>query len=254
MSTTKKMTSSDVSEELLLARYWQLDLSAEQIHEIDTLIESDAELRERWEQLGMDLTVLKRTEESAAPADTVRRLQQQLRLRADSEAFKSSQRSKLWPWQNIFKFAGTFVAGAAAVLLWVNATRAPGPAPIGNEVALELPTQPADSPHRLSLQAVRLHVTETQALLQRTARGDGEQKQLLEEAIAQNQSLQLQALKQGQSDLARVLAALQPVLVELAKAESTESSSGLVEQFEFESQALLTKLQARSSQSMPDTI
>jgi anti-sigma-K factor RskA len=261
MSTIKKLTLSDVSEELLLARYWQLDLSAEQIHEIDALIESDADLCARWEKLGMDLAALKRNKEAAAPADTMRRLQQQLRLRADSEAINPPQRS----WQNIFKFAGTFAAGAAAVLLWMNATRAPDPAPIGSEVAIELSTQLRDAPNKfmsdvlprqnkLSLQTVRLHVMETQALLERTAVSDGEQQELLKEAIAQNKSLQLRAQQQGQADLARVLAALQPVLIELAEADSAQSSSGLVEQFEFESQALLTKLQARSSQSTPDTI
>jgi anti-sigma factor RsiW len=241
MNTPTMICATDVTEELLLARFWQLDLSADQMRQVDALIAADPHLLARWERLRADMTALKPVAVPAIPFDMLRRLRQQLKLRAEH-----IQPKPQWP-----RFVAAFAAGAAAVLFWVHTSTAPtGNAPVAIEVAAQIPPAQND----LSLPAVRVHLTEAQDLLRVYDQADGDQQKLLADVIAQNQSYQFRATQRGQSDLARVLGALQPVLIALQQADQTDARRGLIEQFEFESQALLTKLQARASQSVPKTI
>ncbi len=248
MSFENMTDANALTDEQLLARYWQLDLSAEEIRQIDALIASDASVLARWRAIQCDLALLKpQSDVNIAPA-TLKRLQQQLRLHAQSGLAKPQ-----WP-----KFAATSAAGAAAVLLWMSLPRTPMQNIGGTtDIAIVSPVPAGQSSkelNRVSLRAVSLHLMEAQAMLARTDYQQTEQRELLADVLAQNQSFQQRAAQQGQADLARVLAALQPVLIELAKADQAELRGGLIEQFEFESHALLTKLQQRSSQYVPDTI
>ena len=175
------------------------------------------------------------------PPAALRRLQQRLRLRAESSPAKPQKP----------RFAATFAAGAAAVLLWMNLPRAPLENTGGST---EIAVINRVRSNQVSPRALSLHLTEAQALLQRTDYQQADQRALLADLLAQNQSFQQRAAQQGQADLARVLAALQPVLIELSIADQAEQRNGLVKQFEFESHALLTKLQQRASKFVPDTI
>jgi hypothetical protein len=260
---THSIRPSDVTEELLIARFWQLEMSSEQIAQLDGLIATDALLLARWQKLCADMTALTPQAAPTLAPFTLRRLQQRLKLHAEPSA------ARQWP-----KFVATFAAGTAAVSLWISIPRTPtGSAPIAPQVVdttkvpdFSLPTresrpgvtfQPKESrpaQNASSLRAVSLHLREAHELVVAYDAADGAQQKLLADVIAQNQRCQLHARTLGQNELARVLGALEPVLIALQDADERDDTRGLVEQFEFESHAVLTKLRGHASKFAPKTI
>ena len=106
----------------------------------------------------------------------------------------------------------------------------------------------------MSLPALRAHLLQTQMLLDKFDPNNAQERALLDEIIAQNQSYAQRAQRLGHSDLARVLRALEPVLVEVENIQEPEARAALINQFEFEADSLQTKLQARASKQVPKTI
>ena len=218
--TSHTLTAAELSDESLLARIWQLDPSAEQVQQIDQLIATDAIVGERFQRMLSDLQALMPQPVALAPPDLLARLQRRLRLHA-----QPSQAKPHWT-----KLAVAFSAGALATMILVNVQPPVAPVPVpavrpephadreSRESGTEDKSRESVTAHAANpgLRSVALHLNDAQKLLRGFAlkRSDQkEQRELLEDAIAQNYGLQLRAKQHGRSDLARLLAALQPCVL-----------------------------------------
>ena len=243
-----------MTDDELLLFHFSDGLTPERVAEIQTALDRDAVLRERLAQLRAHLATLSQTEDSALPADVQYRLQQKLRrLHA---AAQTPPRADFWrairpqsTW-----FLPAFAAGVGALTMWLYTQ---GVAPPTQPVVALTPSvsMPAQAQTQsMSLPALRAHLLQTQLLLESFDPSNSEERALLGEIIAQNQNYAARAQQLGRADLARVLRALEPVLVEVENINEPSVRAALIEQFEFEANSLQTKLQTRASKQVPKTI
>ncbi len=251
-----------MTDDELLLFHFSDGLTSERVAEIQTALGCDSVLRERLAQLRAHLATLSQTEDNALPAAVQYRLQQKLRRLHD--AAQTPPRADFWrairpqsTW-----FLPAFAAGVGALTMWLYTQGiAPPTQPV---VALppnvsvpaqaQTQTQTQTQTQSMSLPALRAHLLQTQLLLESFDPSNSEERALLGEIIAQNQNYAARAQQLGRADLARVLRALEPVLVEVENINEPSARAALIEQFEFEANSLQTKLQARASKQVPKTI
>ena len=218
-------------------------LSTDRIEKIRIALENDAVLRDRLAQLRANLTTLKQTDSEALPAAVQRRLQLKLQqlhtasLPPVGEPFWRLHKQSTW-------LLPAFTAGSGALLMWFYTQ------------GIEPNARPAQhqQAQTMSLPALRAHLLQTQALLENFDPNDAQKRALLVEIINQNQNYAERAQRLGRADLARVLRALEPVLVEVENLKEPSARAALIDQFEFEANSLQTKLQAHASKPVPKTI
>jgi len=240
-----------MTDDELLLFYYSDGLPNARLEQIRIALEGDAILRERLAQLRGHLTTLSQIDTVELPAALQRRLQ--LKLRQLHSASLRPARAPFWrvasmqsPW-----LLPTFAAGAGALLMWLYTQGVtPNTQPMASEQGLPIPAQT----QTMSLPALRAHLLQTQTLLESFDPSNAQERALLAEIIAQNQNYAERAQRLGRADLARVLRALEPVLVEVETIKEPSARAALIEQFEFEANSLQTKLQARASKQVPKTI
>ena len=240
-----------MTDDELLLFHFSDGLPTDRMEQIRIALESDAALRERLMQLRAHLTTLKQTDNEALPAALQRRLQ--LKLQQLRTASLPPTRTPFWraartqsPW-----LLPTFAAGAGALLMWlVTQGVTPDMQPLASDQGTSVPAQL----QTMSLPALRAHLIQTQTLLASFDPSNAQERALLAEIIVQNQNYAERAQRLGRADLARVLRALEPVLVEVESIQEPSARAALIDQFEFEANSLQTKLQARASKHVPKTI
>ena len=177
----------------------------------------------------------------------------QLKLRQLHDASLAPARPPFWrtPRTQAAWLVPAFTAGAGALLMWLYTQGVtPNTQPLASEPGASIPAQVQS----MSLPALRAHLLQTQMLLATFDPNNAQERALLDEIIAQNQSYAMRAQRLGRADLARILRALEPVLVEVENIEEPDARAALINQFEFEANSLQTKLQARASKQVPKTI
>lgn len=238
-----------MTDDELLLFHFSDGLSTDRIKQVRIALENDAVLRDRLAQLRANLTTLKQTDSEVLPAAVQRRLQLKLQqlhtasLPPIGEPFWRLHKQSTW-------LLPAFTAGAGALLMWFYTQRiepstrpsAARSAPISGQV------------QTVSLSALRAHLLQTQALLETFDPNDAQECALLVEIISQNQNYAERAQRLGRADLARVLRALEPVLVEVENLKEPSARAALIDQFEFEANSLQTKLKARASKPVPKII
>ena len=245
-----------MTDDELLLFHFSDGLSAERVAQIQTALDGDAVLRKRLAQLRAHLAALNHAGEDTLPAAVQRRLQ--LKLRQLHAASRAPARLPFWriprtqsPW-----LLPAFAAGAGALVMWLYTQGVtPNTQPLASEHrASERGASMPEQAQTMSLPALRAHLLQTQMLLENFDPDNAQERALLDEIIAQNQSYAERAQRLGRADLARVLRALEPVLVEVENLKEPDARAALINQFEFEADSLQTKLQARASKQVPKTI
>ena len=250
-----------MTDDELLLFHFSDGLTPERVAEIQTALAGDAVLRERLAQLRAHLAALNHAGEDTLPAAVQRRLQ--LKLQQLHAASRAPARLPFWripraqsPW-----LIPAFAAGAGALVMWLYTQGVtPNTQPLATEHGASehgVVEQGASNPEQaqtMSLSALRAHLLQTQALLENFDANNAQERALLSEIIAQNQNYAMRAQRLGRADLARVLRALEPVLVEVENIKEPDARAALINQFEFEADSLQTKLQARASKQVPKTI
>ena len=240
-----------MTDDELLLYHFSDGLTPERLAEIQMALDGDATLQERLAQLRAHLLDLKDANAEAIPAGVHQRLQ--LKLRQLHNASLAPARMSFWrlPRMQSAWLVPVFAASAGALVMWFYTQGlTPSTQPLISE---QLALISAQSPS-LSLPALRAHLMQTQTLLAAFDPSNSQEQALLGEIIAQNQSYAVRAQRLGRADLARVLRALEPVLVEAGNINEPNARAALIEQFEFEADSLQTKLRARASKQVPKTI
>lgn len=239
-----------MTDDELLLFHFSDGLSAERLAQIRITLEGDAVLRDRLAQLRAGLASLKPADVEV-PAAVQRRLQ--LKLQQLNTATRPPVRAPFWqaarqqsPW-----LLPAFAVGAGALIMWLYTQ---GVTPNTQNLALEHGAPVSAQVQTMSLPALRAHLLQTQALLENFDPNDSQERALLAEIITQNQNYAARAQRLGRADLARVLRALEPVLIEVENIKEPDARAALINQFEFESKSLQTKMQARASKQVPNTI
>ena len=248
-----------MTDDELLLFHFSDGLSAERVAQIQTALANDADLRKRLALLQAHLSTLSAKADVALPAPVQRRLQ--LKLRQLQSASMAPARAPFWhlPGTQSAWLLPAFAASAGALVMWLYTyqgampnTQPPNTQPLASAPAPAAATSaPAQT---MSLPALRAHLLQTQTLLENFDPNNAQERALLGEIIAQNQSYAMRAQRLGRGDLARVLRALEPVLVEVENLKEPGARAALINQFEFEADSLQTKLQARASKQAPKTI
>ncbi len=241
-----------MTDDELLLFHLSDGLSAERVAQIQTALASDADLRKRLAHLQADLTTLNAKADVALPEPVQQRLQ--LKLRQLQSASMAPARAPFWhlPRTQSAWLLPAFAASAGALVMWLYTHQ--GAMPNTQPLALAPATATSAQAQTMSLPALRAHLLQTQTLLETFDPTSSQERALLGEIIAQNQNYAARAQQLGRADLARVLRALEPVLVEVENINEPSARAALIEQFEFEANSLQTKLQARASKQAPKTI
>lgn len=240
-----------MTDDELLLFHFSDGLRPERMAEIQTALEGDATLRERLTQLRAHLTALRGKDNTALPAAVQYRLQRKLRQLHDESL--APAHAPLWriPRSQAAWILPAFAAGVGAFFMWLYTQGVtPNTQPLASEQVAPIPAQA----QTVSLPALRAHLLQTQMLLENFDPNNAQERALLDEIIAQNQIYVEHAQRLGRSDLARILRALEPVLVEVENIKEPDARAALINQFEFEANSLQTKLQARASKQVPKTI
>jgi hypothetical protein len=245
-----------MTDDELLLFHFSDGLTPERVAQIQIALDGDATLRERLAQLRAHLAALNHAGEDTLPDAVQRRLQ--LKLQQLHEASRAPARLPFWrtpraqsPW-----LLPAFAAGAGALVMWLYTQGVtPNTQPLATEHgASEQVVSNPEQAQTMSLPALRAHLLQTRALLETFDANNAQERALLSEIIAQNQNYAMRAQRLGRADLARVLRALEPVLVAVENLKEPDARAALINQFEFEADSLQTKLQARASKQVPKTI
>ena len=239
-----------MTDDELLLFHFSDGLSAERVAQIQTALASDADLRERLAHLQADLTTLNAKADVALPEPLQRRLQLKLRQLQTASMAPARAPFRHLPRTQSAWLLPAFAASAGALVMWLYTQVTPNSQPLASAPVATISAQA----QTMSLPALRAHLLQTQMLLETFDPNNAQERALLSEIIAQNQNYAERAQRLGRADLARVLRALEPVLVEVENIKEPDARAALINQFEFEANSLQTKLQARSSKQVPKTI
>ena len=241
---------TDMNDEKLTLYYYDDGLSDAERREVKAALDADAELRARYESLCRELDALKPAETGAAPADMVARFHDTIHRAAKLDAQRTPERDQ----GRGFHFLSFAWGGAVAAVLVAGIA-------IGVYIASDDVAAPVDVPVATTTSSgsfargLKVHLAESNnniaAMPIDTA---AERTLLIRHIVQQNRIFELAAEQNGSDNLARVLRAFEPILVELAREDlAPEDAEALRSQLMFELNVVLTKL-SRDSSDETDTI
>ncbi|MEM8683537.1 MAG: hypothetical protein AAGF72_08910 [Pseudomonadota bacterium] len=226
-----------MNDEKLMLYFYEDGLDAAERSAIRERLKTDVEYRGRYQRLCEDLQQL-HTPDVAAPESLKNRLHDLVEQSAQRE--QHSKRRRRFDLTAFFfgvAVTAALVVGVGLGSLLDRPTATP---------ASELMTAQTVSTDTLK-RGVQVHFAETRSRLL-----DSEADRILVAArmIEQNRSLEALADDGGAHDLARILRAMEPVLVSLATEDlSPQQAAAMQQQLIFEINVVLTKLARQSSDS-----
>jgi hypothetical protein len=238
-----KMTEKTISDEILILYYYKDGLSETQRAEVQAAMRQDVAMRTRYEQLRADLDDLDGQEVVSPAPDAVARWHDSIDRAARIEHQRAAPRSRTF-------LLPSFTWGAAlAATLVVGigignylAGRGPVEPPINDYVAGNVDPLPRSASASFA-RGLAVHLRATrQELANLPAEATSERSMLLSQIIRQNRMFERAAAEKDSEDIARVLRALEPILVQLASADlSPAEAKALQAQLAFELNVVLTK-------------
>ena len=238
-----------MNEEKLTLYYYDDGLSDAERREIAAALEADASLRARYEALCGELDALKSPEPIAPPPDMVARFHATIERAATLEIQRRPAVNPGNRWR-FLSFAGGGIIAAALVAgigigIYIR----------GGDTAAPVEVPVAAAPSGSFARGLKVHLAKSNdniaAMPMDTV---PERAMLVMHIVQQNRIFELAAEQNGSDDLARVLRAFEPVLLELAQEDlSPEEASALRDQLMFELNVVLTKLSRNTSEQV-DTI
>jgi anti-sigma factor RsiW len=234
-----------MNDDTLLLYYFDDGLSTGERHEVESALRADAALAARYDALCRELDRVGDAEVAAVPGHFLARWHEAVEKAARRE--RPVRRRRL-----VFLLpsllAAAAVAGAFAMGLGIGFRHGgdappvpPAVAATGGDVSQAVPAVFVRGMQTYLLDA-RRELTTMQA------DPAGAKSQLIGQLLAQNRMFELAAERNDAQDLARVLRAFEPILVQLAADDiAPEDAESLRRQLSFELNVMLTKLSSGTS-------
>ena len=237
------MTGMTISDDILVLYYYKDGLSETQRAAVQAAMRQDVAMRARYEQLRADLDDLDGQEAVLPTADAVARWYDSIDRAARVEHQRATPRSRTFLLPSFTwgaALAATLVAGIGIgnYLSGRGAVEAPRNDYVAGNV------DPVPRPASATFaRGLAVHLRESrQELANLPAEPGSERTMLLSQMIQQNRMFERAAAERDSEDIARVLRALEPVLVQLASADlSPAEARALQAQLSFELNVVLTK-------------
>ena len=229
-----------VNEETLTLYYFDDGLTAAERRDVEAALESDLELAERYRALCSELDAFTDLPVPEAPVTLAPRLHAALDRAAEQA---SSARARPTFHFGSF-FWGTAVAASLAIGIAIGFLVAPGSSPTPPVAAVA-----AEDSHSSLSRGLLVHFRESRDTLSALdVTANGERDQLIMNIVQQNRLFERMATQTDSQDLARVLRALEPILIKLASEDITaDEAAKLQSQLAFELNIVLTKLSRQVS-------
>lgn len=240
-----------MNDDILTLYYYKDGLTETELLQVRSVLEKDASLRARYEQLCEDLARFDAPDTVPVAADAAARWHDSIARAARLEQQRRQPAGRV---VHIPSFAwGTVVAAALVVGIglgfYLSEQREPEPAIDPGMVVNVTPEM--RSPPVAFARGLQVHLRESRQDLAALPADAGEERaMLIMHMIQQNRLFERAAEQNDSSDLARVLRAFEPILMRLATNDLTpEDAEALQAQLAFELNVMLTKLGKNASES-----
>lgn len=235
-----------IDEQTLTLYYWNDGLDAAERANVEQALATDHLLAARYRALSERLNALREDIPATAPTHLKHQWHDLVTREARLERQKSAPEPRRFPWLGIGAAFASVLALGIAIGVWMPR----GESPVATDVATTESVPPAATLHDGAFErGLRVYLEDRQhQLAGLESRSGDERSTLLLQIVAQNRLFEQAAEKQQSPEIARLMRALEPVLLRLASDEAQgQDAEALQRQLTFEMNALLTKLQAPSS-------
>jgi hypothetical protein len=233
-----------VDDDILTLYYYRDGLSDAERQRVRAALEHDASLRARYDELRADLARFDAPPVVAAPDDM------KARWRDGVDRAARLERQAAQPVARTFhlpSFAwGSAVAATLVVGFGLYLAREPAPEPVPDASVADATTAPERLPSLAFERGLQVHLRDTRRELAGLPTDVGEERvMLIMRMVQQNRSYERAATQNG----ARVLRALEPVLIELAAEDIPPAQAqALQDRLAFELKVTLTRLERAVSE------
>lgn len=235
-----------ITEDTLTLYYYEDGLTASERRDVEAALGADPELAERFRALCSELDAFTDLPVPDAPVTLAPRLHAALDEAAEQTGLTPVRSGPSFHFGSFFW--GTAVAASLAVGIAIGFLLAPDtPSPTSPPVVA---AQTEDGANSLS-RGLLVHFRDSRdAISTLDSTTNGERSQLIMNIVQQNRLFERMATQTDSQDLARVLRALEPILVKLAAEDVTpDEASRLQSQLAFELNIVLTKLSRQVSEN-----
>jgi hypothetical protein len=239
-----------ITDEILTLYYYGDGLTVAERVRVQHALEQDAGLRERYEQLRADLDSLLAAPPASARPDAIARWHDSIERAARFEHQRAAPSGRAF---HLPSFTwGAVVAAALVAGIGIGAFFAGNtvmePA-IQDGIADNVMQPEPASPSATFARGLAVHLRESrQELAGLSAEAGSERAMLITHMLQQNRMFERAAAENGSQDIARVLRAFEPILVQLAADDiSPEEAQALQTQLAFELNVVLTKFRRNAS-------
>lgn len=238
-----------MNDELLTFYFYNDGLNDDERRQVEQAICSDSVVRARYESLSAELASLGNVDVEAVPSDMLQRWHDSIDRAARMERAAVSQPapSHKWYWLGV----GTAITAALVIgitigtLMTGGQSRTPDPV-LAHRTVPPATTESLQTPFTRSMKVYFRDSRESLADMPVDA--DVERILLVARIIEQNRMYVRAAEHNDSHDLARVLRAFEPILVQLAADDITpEDAENLRDKLAFQLDVMLTKLLRQSS-------
>lgn len=244
-----------MNDDKLILYFYKDGLSDTERRDIAVQLERDAALRERYDILCRDLQEIRDSTTATPPPDTVARWHDSIDRAATLERNRARPTGNglhlpSFAWGTAI--AAVLVAGIAIGLYFGSRNQAPT---IIDPSALIVETAPESDTGSAFTRGMQVHFRDSRQSIDSLSAASGDDRALLIlNIIQQNRLFARQAKQNNTPELARVLRAFEPVLLQLANPElSGEQVANLQSQLAFELSVMLTKLETAPSKEAGNT-
>jgi hypothetical protein len=237
-----------ITEDTLLLYYYD-ELPPGERMEIDVALDADPALTSRYRDLCAALADWRGSAETPAPDEQKRRWHDSIDKMAKANAGRPRVRRegpRFW----LFGIAAALTAAlVAGVFIGTNLVEQPVPYVVPDTSSAGPDTYPAAVTPASFTRGLQQHLLASAAEVSRMAPGDSGRALLTMQLIQQNRMFERAAMQSNAQNLARVLRAFEPILLQLANEDiAPQDMEALRMQLAFELKVMLTKLETASSE------
>lgn len=238
-----------MNDDKLTLYYYGDGLTEAERREVEAAIESDLDLARRYRVLCRDLDALKDPEPEAAPSHLHAQWHDLIDRAAAKEAAAASGPQRSFHLGSFFWGTAVAASLAAAFALGVYMSGDEADTIVPDNTTAGVIEMPGADPSLAFSRGLLVHFQESRDQLDTISPdSNGERSELIANIVQQNRLFARMAAQNDSGDLARVLRAFEPILVQLAADDlDPEDAMRLQAQLAFELNIVLTKLAHRVS-------
>lgn len=244
-----------MNDETLILYYYGDGLSDDERAAVETALQDDASVRERYRALRRSLDRFTELPAEPVPAHAAARWHRSIERAAAGQRVEKQSTGSGWHFPS-FAWGALAAALVAAVVvgLYLGDGTTPVPPPIADSRdGIDDGRSPAHDTAPVSFsRGLQLHLRESREdILRLAADGNTDRTMLIMDIMRQNRLFERAAREHEAKDVARVLRAFELVLMRLADEDlSAEDAAALRAKLVFELDVVLTKMEQRESDDM----